>query len=61
MNNNNVDILNLVHSLKDVLAQLDRYGFAMPAIKVEEAILALQQLEDQAANSNDIPKKISKH
>jgi len=41
MNNNNVDILSLVHSLKDILAQLDEYGFAMPAIKVEEAILAL--------------------
>ena len=45
MSNSKIDILNLVERLEGILARLDENGHAIAAIKVEEAINALQQAE----------------
>ncbi len=53
MNQNDEEIPALVEKLKGVLSLLDKDGYSLPAIKVEEAILALQQVEDLTENSDN--------
>lgn len=45
MSNSKIDILALVERLEGILASLDKNGHSIAAIKVEEAINALQQAE----------------
>lgn len=52
MNQNDEEISALVEKLKAVLSLLDKDGYSLPAIKVEEAILALQQVEDPSENAD---------
>jgi hypothetical protein len=45
MNSGNIDVRALIEKLNDVLSFLDENDLAVPAIKVEEAINALKQIE----------------
>lgn len=45
MNSGKIDVRALIEKLKDVLSFLDENDLAVPAIKVEEAINALKQIE----------------
>ncbi|MGB5483130.1 hypothetical protein [Parasphingorhabdus sp.] len=50
MTSGNIDVHALIEKLQDILKFLDENEFAIPAIKVEEAINALQQIQtDQSA------------
>ena len=49
MKSRNIDVRTLIKKLEDVLSFLDENDFAIPAIKVEEAINALQQLRSGEA------------
>jgi len=43
--NGNIDVHRVIEKLQDVLNFLDENNLAIPAIKVEEAIYALEMLE----------------
>tara|TARA_R110000824_G_scaffold211072_3_gene397030 strand:- start:13691 stop:13861 length:171 start_codon:yes stop_codon:yes gene_type:complete len=45
MTDGNINVRNLIKKLQDVLTFLDENDLAIPAIKVEEAINALRQVE----------------
>ncbi|ATW04301.1 hypothetical protein C8024_12710 [Sphingopyxis sp. BSNA05] len=49
--NRNIDVHRLIEKLHDVLNFLDENNLAIPAIKVEEAINALEMIESENPNS----------
>ncbi|GAB5486494.1 MAG: hypothetical protein Pars2KO_00640 [Parasphingorhabdus sp.] len=53
MNHTSKEILDLVQKLEGVLSLLDEGGYSLPAIKIEEAILALKQQERKTTNTGD--------
>lgn len=52
MDNTNQEIVKLIHTLEDVLSLLDEGGYSLPAVKVEEAVSALRQLEKQGTDAD---------
>ena len=52
MNDSNKEIHELVQKLEHVLSLLDESGYSLPAIKVEEALSALRQL-DKVSEAQD--------
>lgn len=53
MKNSEDDMLNLIERLEEILSILDENGHAIPAIKVEEAINALRQVEQEQKTSDN--------
>lgn len=53
MSNSDVDMLDLVEKLENVLSLLDEGGHALAAIKVEEAINALQRADASEAENDE--------
>ncbi len=51
MKSGNIDVRALIEKLQDVLNFLDQNDLAVPAIKVEEAINALKQIESDASEA----------
>ncbi len=51
MDHSKQEIFDLIQELESVLLQLDKGGYSLPAIKVEEGILALNQLAEKANDS----------
>lgn len=51
MKSGNIDVRALIEKLQDVLNFLDKNDLAVPAIKVEEAINALKQIESDASEA----------
>ena len=45
MNSAGMDLRTIIEMLENALRLLDKNGFAIPAIKIEEAINALKQIE----------------
>ncbi|QTD55426.1 hypothetical protein [Parasphingorhabdus cellanae] len=50
MKTDKVDMQDLIENLEDILSKLDGSGHAIAAIKIEEAINALQRLNDERKN-----------
>ncbi|MEP2988213.1 MAG: hypothetical protein ABJN65_08165 [Parasphingorhabdus sp.] len=51
MDHSKQEIFDLIQKLENVLLQLDKGGYSLPAIKVEEGILALKQLTETAKDT----------
>ena len=49
MTSRNIDVHALIEKLQDILKFLDDNELAIPAIKVEEAINALKQIQSDAS------------
>lgn len=50
MENSDIEVVSLIKKLEDILTILDDIGLAIPAIKVEEAIAALKQIDTTSTN-----------
>ena len=53
MNSENIDMCAMIEKLEDILGRLDDNSFALAAIKIEEAIRALTQIESEALGARD--------
>ena len=53
MNNGDMDARVIIEALENALRLLDKNGFAIPAIKIEEAINALKQIEHENSRIRD--------
>jgi hypothetical protein len=50
--NGNIDVHSVIEKLRDVLNFLDENNLAIPAIKVEEAINALEMVEMESSETS---------